>query len=129
MPATQSIFITIDGQKSETVSISPSFTIEEVRSVFKAAANIPEGSKGAKSVCTSVMKLYNNRQSLIPIGPHIPPNTADSPYNLVVKTGTPFQAKQPENINKVVASLKATKAVLEEVPDLKKKVANIKKKF
>ena len=87
------VYISIDGKRNEVIRLHPNLTLNEVRSVFCAAAGIAdpteekvEGSTPGTKVGV-VMKLYNADHSLIPIGPHIPKNTPETSYNLRVKMG------------------------------------------
>jgi hypothetical protein len=80
------VFVAIN-DKVETLHIDSKYSAEEIKSLFRTAANIPEDTKSVKNAPSYVMKLYNSQKHLVPIGAHLPQNTADSPYNLVIKSG------------------------------------------
>ncbi|RKO84458.1 hypothetical protein BDK51DRAFT_48383 [Blyttiomyces helicus] len=73
------LHLLVNGLQPETVRISPSLTIPEIRSVLCSAAEISDTDAGL------VLKLYSPDGSLIPIGPHIPQNSPDQRYNLIIK--------------------------------------------
>lgn len=74
-----SIYVSVEGKGPATIRISPALSLAEVRSVFCSAAEVSDEAKDV------VLKLYRPDGVLLPIGPHIPPNTADTRYTLQVK--------------------------------------------
>ncbi|KAJ3169768.1 High affinity cAMP-specific and IBMX-insensitive 3',5'-cyclic phosphodiesterase 9A [Irineochytrium annulatum] len=138
------IHVTVNDSHEEIVRISRSHTLGEVRSVFLAAANVcedvaspsTEGGREAGGAGTTVprssgvvLKLYSRDNVLIPIGPHVPPNSPSSRYRLVVKTGPSYAnyttRSEPE-IERLVRTLKATNAVLGDLPGLKRNMSAIR---
>ena len=81
------LYLTVNGQEQEahTIRVSPSNTIKEIKSAMMAAAKVAS----VKDVGTAKvsLKLYNAAGSLVPIGPHLPQNTPETRYNLVIKFG------------------------------------------
>ncbi|KAI8610139.1 hypothetical protein BC830DRAFT_1147198, partial [Chytriomyces sp. MP71] len=84
MPIVTQIYVKVNGTKTESIRIRPNHTIQEVKSVLCAAAEISD--KGSATT-DAILKLYNSKKNLIPIGPNIPKNSVDEPYELLVKLG------------------------------------------
>ena len=80
------IHVIIEGKNLETIEISPNASTSEVQSAFRSAAAVPESSRDG-----TILKLYRPDGVLIPIGPHIPPTDAETPYSLRIKEGIVFQ--------------------------------------
>ncbi|KAI8842638.1 cGMP phosphodiesterase [Chytriomyces cf. hyalinus JEL632] len=76
------VFIQIEeSEKIEAIEIPPSCTIEEITSVFYAAAEIFEDS-GA------ILKLLDASGSIVPIGHGLEGNSKEEPYKLKIVGGT-----------------------------------------
>ncbi|KAJ3066700.1 hypothetical protein HDU98_010020 [Podochytrium sp. JEL0797] len=127
MPIVTQIYIKVNnGSKVESIRIRPNHTLQEIKSVLCSAAEISD--KGSES-CNAVLKLYTARNSLVPIGPNIPKNSAGEPYSLQVKM-VPKPSSEPSvETKKLMATIKATTQVLSDVTGLKKDVQEMGKKM
>ncbi|ORY39916.1 HD-domain/PDEase-like protein [Rhizoclosmatium globosum] len=127
MPIVTQIFLKVNNSsKVESIRIRPNHTMKEVKSVLCAAAEVSD--KGTAS-CDAVLKLYSAKNALVPIGPNIPKNTVEEPYNLQIKMVPKPSVETPVETKKLMETIKATTSVLGEVPSLKKEVEEIEKKI
>jgi hypothetical protein len=85
---TSSLYVSINGQDNHTIRVEPSNTVKEIKSALMAAAKV--ASVKGDSAAKVSLKLYNSSGSIVPIGPHLPQNTPETRYNLVVKLGELF---------------------------------------
>ncbi|KAJ3035688.1 High affinity cAMP-specific and IBMX-insensitive 3',5'-cyclic phosphodiesterase 9A, partial [Rhizophlyctis rosea] len=108
--------------RNETIHISPSMTVAQVRSLLCAAAEVNDSSRDV------VVKLYDAKgEGLIPIGPSIVGNGSaeGERLRLVVKRAT-YIPDKPEEVKKVVDELNAVASVIQNVQQIKQRVDDIK---
>ncbi|KAJ3208898.1 High affinity cAMP-specific and IBMX-insensitive 3',5'-cyclic phosphodiesterase 9A [Entophlyctis luteolus] len=127
MPIISQIYVKVNNSaKVEAIRVRPNHTLQEISSALCAAAEV---SDQGTPTCDAVLKLYSASKSLVPIGPNIPKNSPDTPYNLeviLVPKALHDDAKQKDAF---VEKIKATAKILEEMPKLKKDVQDIEKRI
>ncbi|KAJ3248279.1 hypothetical protein HDU78_001285 [Chytriomyces hyalinus] len=126
MPIVTQIYVKANGKKTESIRIRPNHTVKEVKSVLCAAAEISD--KG-NAHTDAILKLYNVRNALVPIGPNIPKNTPEEPYTVVIKMVPKATIDPPVETKKLMETIRATTEVMEEVPKLRSDMAEIQKKL
>ncbi|KAJ3011661.1 UNVERIFIED_CONTAM: cGMP-specific 3',5'-cGMP phosphodiesterase 3 [Siphonaria sp. JEL0065] len=127
MPIVTQIYVQVNNAKKvEAVRIRPNHTMKEIKSVLCAAAEV---SERGTAEADAVLKLYSWKKSLVPIGPNIPKNSVEEPYQLLVKMVPKPNTDTPIETKKLMDTIKATTSVLGEVPNLKKEVLEIEKKI
>eukprot|EP00842_Homolaphlyctis_polyrhiza_P002920 jgi/Hompol1/3629/HPOL_003309-RA len=120
--ATTEIHLAIDGtSQSFSTPISTSHSTREVhRAIRKAAgAAIPDDPV--------VLKLYSQTGTLVPIGPHIPANTADKPYRLVTKAAKYSDRGTGTNgaIWDILESSSAVASLVKDVDEMSKSIRTV----
>ncbi|KAI9348752.1 hypothetical protein DFJ73DRAFT_834801 [Zopfochytrium polystomum] len=120
--ALRSVFVAVNTDHQHEPPLSVKFpvssSVEEVKSALMAAANLAPIKNSTAKV---VLKLYNKQGALVPIGPHLAPNTVDSPYELQIKI-----SNLPDK-TQLAEAVKAASAALADVSQVKKELANIEK--
>ncbi|KAJ3005394.1 UNVERIFIED_CONTAM: High affinity cAMP-specific and IBMX-insensitive 3',5'-cyclic phosphodiesterase 9A, partial [Siphonaria sp. JEL0065] len=107
--------------RTETIDIPPSCTLEEIKSVFYAAAELPEDSG-------VVLKLTDSEGAIVPIGHGLDGNTKDTPYVLkVIGDNLMNFGLMQSALNEVSSS--AQQASPSDVQDLKNGIIALKKKL
>ncbi|KAJ3332078.1 High affinity cAMP-specific and IBMX-insensitive 3',5'-cyclic phosphodiesterase 9A [Blyttiomyces sp. JEL0837] len=117
------IFVKVNSKNVEALRINSALSVDEVKSALLSAAAVSSSSDSG-----SVLKLYNSNRALVPVGPHIPANSPTDPYELIIVKGQRKCSNGSNTMDKLVNTIKATNAVLEDFPALTKNVANLKKK-
>ncbi|KAJ1550878.1 hypothetical protein HK405_015672, partial [Cladochytrium tenue] len=69
-----------DAGKPQPVKLASAGSLPEARAAVMAAAKLAAADRDRL-----VLRLYNQSGDLVPIGPHLPPNSAEAPYKLEVK--------------------------------------------
>ncbi|TPX65455.1 hypothetical protein SpCBS45565_g05142 [Spizellomyces sp. 'palustris'] len=115
-----SVYISVEGKLNEAVRIAPSLSIQEIRSVFCAAADVSYETRDI------VLKLYRPDGILVPIGPHIPPNSPETRYILQVKQDK-YLPGASLDVKPVIDALDAVSALLGDALKLKDKVDKLKR--
>ncbi|KAJ3117358.1 hypothetical protein HK100_000838 [Physocladia obscura] len=126
MTVASQIFVRVnDRKKVESIRIRPNHTTKEIKSVLCAAAEVSEQNTDYDTV----LKLYSGAKTLLPIGPNIPKNSGETPYQLWVKLVPKTSRIAPDESKKLMESLKATASVMGEVPKLKNEVLELEKRI
>lgn len=101
---TKVVYFTV-GEFLEQAEFSSDDTLDNVRAMFRAAAEAQNGD---------ILKLYNTRGSLISIGPSLPANTADTRYRLEVVSASIPDAVAAKQMGFDINSLTMRMQMLEE---------------
>ncbi|KAJ3209320.1 High affinity cAMP-specific and IBMX-insensitive 3',5'-cyclic phosphodiesterase 9A [Entophlyctis luteolus] len=127
MPIVSQIYVKVNNSpKLEAIRIRPNHTPKEILSALCAAAEV---SDQGTPWCEAVLKLYSSSKSLVPIGPNIPKNSANTPYNLEVILVPKVPNDDTKQMDVFLKKLKATTTILEDMPKLMKDVEEIEKKI
>ncbi|KAJ3107976.1 High affinity cAMP-specific and IBMX-insensitive 3',5'-cyclic phosphodiesterase 9A [Phlyctochytrium planicorne] len=97
--------------------LSESQSSDEIYATIRKAAAV-DGS--------IAIKVYSDSGALIPIGPHMPANDATSKYKMVIPQG---RNKPTPTESRIVEALRATNAILTNVPSLKQNMSTVKSRI
>ncbi|KAJ3074778.1 High affinity cAMP-specific and IBMX-insensitive 3',5'-cyclic phosphodiesterase 9A, partial [Rhizoclosmatium hyalinum] len=120
--STTTVYVKIDGaNRLETIDIPPNCTVDEIKSVFYSAAEIPDDSG-------CILKLTDPTGVIVPIGHGLDGNTKDEPYLLkVIGDNLMNFGLMQSALDEVTAS--AQQASPADVQDLKTGIISLKKKL
>ncbi|KAJ3167680.1 hypothetical protein HDU88_002127 [Geranomyces variabilis] len=119
MTAPYPVHLAVNDNTHVTIEISPALSVDEVRAALYAAA-------GYAPSADLVIRLARPNGVLLPVGPHIPANSADSRYILDVKPGLGALAANGSSGSGALGNtLDVVTALLDKVTLLKDKMTAI----
>ncbi|EGF76804.1 hypothetical protein BATDEDRAFT_36218 [Batrachochytrium dendrobatidis JAM81] len=115
------VYMTVDGRNDVLCAlISSYYSVREVHDTVRTVANIPATPK-------VVVKLYTDAGVLLPIGPHLRPNSAIHPYRLVSSSVRDLGIPKPsETAQNLLESVKVVQTISDDVDDMKDNIAAVK---
>jgi hypothetical protein len=101
------VYISTPDHRNTTVDIDRTLSVLDIVSVFKETLDL-------KDIETAIIKLYNKKGELVPIGPNIPENDENTSYNVSIKTFQRFEVpkKDIENSIKAITNKLEVKLIL-----------------